>query len=560
MDDLFRRRDLVLRQLRDVKETLEVILELHEDAEVGDLRHLAADDRSDLVAVGNRLAPRIGLELLETESDTLALLVDLQHDRLDRVALLDDLVRVDDLARPRHVGDVQEAVDTVFELDEGTVVRQVANLALDVRADRVLLRNERPRVDLDLLHTEGDFLLLLLDLEDDHLDLVADRDDLVRVVDALRPRHLGDVNETLDARLELDEGTVREHVDDLAADARADGVLGLDRRPGALFLLLETERDALLLLVDLEHLDLDLLIDREELRGVIDTTPAHVGDVEETVETAQVDEGAELGDVLDDTLADLADLDVLEERLLLLVALFLDQATARHDDVHARFVDLDDLALDLLPDVLRDVTRAADADLRSGQEDRDADLDEETALDLAADLTGDVVTFLVRVDDTFPSALAICLALRQADQPVFVLDGLEEHLDLVSRLELGGVLELIEGNRAFRLVTDVDDRIVTDDVDHLSLDDLVLLEALRGIRIPLLDGARVCLAHRCGDLLLELFLGKIELFDLGVDGHGKKRHLRRLSCSASRSENRPPFNIERQPARTPRPDQGSAAR
>ena len=40
---------------------------------------------------------------------------------------------------------------------------------------------------------------------------------------------------------------------------------------------------------------------------------AHVGDVQQAVDAAQVDERAEVGDVLDDALADLADFEFLQQ-------------------------------------------------------------------------------------------------------------------------------------------------------------------------------------------------------------------------------------------------------
>ena len=44
--------------------------------------------------------------------------------------------------------------------------------------------------------------------------------------------------------------------------------------------------------------------------------PGHVGDVQQAVDAAQIDERAEFGDVLDDALADLARLDLAEEFVL----------------------------------------------------------------------------------------------------------------------------------------------------------------------------------------------------------------------------------------------------
>ena len=153
--------------------------------------------------------------------------------QLIALALFEHLVGMADLAGPAHVGDVQQAVDALLDLDEGPVVGEVADRALDHRARRVLAGDLVPRVGLGLLHAQGDFLLLLVDAQDDDLDLVADLHQLAGVVDALGPAHLGDVDQALDALLELDEGAVAHDVDDLAHDAGADRVLVGDVLPRA---------------------------------------------------------------------------------------------------------------------------------------------------------------------------------------------------------------------------------------------------------------------------------------------------------------------------------------
>jgi hypothetical protein len=103
-------------------------------------------------------------------------LVDLEHDALDGVALLQDLVGVRDLLGPRHVADVEQAVDARLDLDERAVVGEVADLAFDHGARGVLLADELPGVDLDLLHAEADFLLVLVDLEHDDVHFLVRRD------------------------------------------------------------------------------------------------------------------------------------------------------------------------------------------------------------------------------------------------------------------------------------------------------------------------------------------------------------------------------------------------
>jgi hypothetical protein len=62
-----------------------------------------------------------------------------------------------------------------------------------------------PRIGLDLLQTEGDLLVVLVDLQDHGLDLITDRDHLGRMANMPRPGHLGDVDESLDSLLQLHE-------------------------------------------------------------------------------------------------------------------------------------------------------------------------------------------------------------------------------------------------------------------------------------------------------------------------------------------------------------------
>ena len=67
-----------------------------------------------------------------------------------------------------------------------------------------------------LLEAERDAALVRIDLEHHHLDLLAGRDDLAGMDVLLGPAHLGDVDQALDAGLELDEGAVVGDVGDAA--------------------------------------------------------------------------------------------------------------------------------------------------------------------------------------------------------------------------------------------------------------------------------------------------------------------------------------------------------
>jgi hypothetical protein len=73
-----------------------------------------------------------------------------------------------------------------------------------------------PRVALDLLEAERNPPRAGIHAEHHRLDAVADVEDLRGMLDALAPRHLADVDQPFDARLELDERTVIGKADDLA--------------------------------------------------------------------------------------------------------------------------------------------------------------------------------------------------------------------------------------------------------------------------------------------------------------------------------------------------------
>ena len=105
---------------------------------------------------------------------------------------------------------------------------------------------------------------------------------------------------------ELDEGPVGHDVDDFAGVPAVDRVLGLDVLPRARRLVLERQRDLFLLAVHVQDVDFEFLVDLDHVVRIGDAAPAHVGDVQQAVDAAEIDEGAELGDVLDDALADLA--------------------------------------------------------------------------------------------------------------------------------------------------------------------------------------------------------------------------------------------------------------
>src|SRR5690606_13329111 len=141
--------------------------------------------------------------------------------------------------------------------------------------------------------------------------------------------------------------------------------------------------------VDVENLDRDLLAHLDDLVRVVDVLPGQLGDVHETVDAAEVHERAEVDDRGDDTAADLALGEGLQEGGAHLGLSLLEPRTTREHDVVAVLVELDDLGLDLLPDVGLQVTHAAHLHQRGGEEATKADVEDQAALDDLDDGAGD---------------------------------------------------------------------------------------------------------------------------------------------------------------------------
>ena len=78
-----------------------------------------------------------------------------------------------DALGPGHFGDVDQALDAGLDFDKRAVGHEVDDLAVDLGADRVLLLDVVPGIGQLLLEAEGDALFLPVDVEHDHVELLA---------------------------------------------------------------------------------------------------------------------------------------------------------------------------------------------------------------------------------------------------------------------------------------------------------------------------------------------------------------------------------------------------
>ena len=162
-------------------------------------------------------------------------------------------------------------------------------------------------------------------------------------------------------------------------------------------------------------------------------------------------------------------------------------ARRRQDDVVAVLVELEDLRLDLLAEVRREVADAAQLDERGGEEAAEADVDDETTLDDLDHRTGDDTVVLLDLLDVAPGTLVLRALLGQDEAAFLVLllenEGLDRVADLDDLVGVDVVLdgEFARGDDALGLVADVEEHLVAVDLHDGAFDEVAVVEELQGL-------------------------------------------------------------------------------
>ena len=236
------------------------------------------------------------------------------------------------------------------------------------------------------------------------------------------------------------------------------------------------------------------------------SAPAHIGDMEETVDAAEIDECTEVGDVLHDALANLIDFHFLEEGESAILAGFFEEFAAGDNDVLAILVDLEDLEVVFFADVVIHVLDRTDIDLRTGEECFNAiEVDDDTAFDAAFHETLDDAVFTEFTGDLIPCLDEVSSLEADSGHAVFIFCFFEENVDFITDLNFFPVTEFCCRNESFRFVTDVDQGTIISLFDDFTgdngvFDEIVLLfistkKIFHGERCGYVNVALCCCCH-----------------------------------------------------------------
>ena len=374
---------------------------------------------------------------------------------------------------------MNQAIDVAFQADEDAEVGNRLDAAGNLVALGILRSEGVPRILHALLDAQRDATTLLVDIQHHDLDLITQLDDFGRVHVLVGPIHFGDVNQALDTLFELGKAAVVGEVGNTRLDAAAFGVTVGDFDPRIFAQLLEAEGNPVALAIELEDLDVDFLTHFDDLGGVLDTLPRHVGNVQQTVNTTQVHERAVVCEVLDNTLDGHAFLQRLKQGFTLNAVGRFHHGAAGHHHVVALLVQLDDLEFEFLVLQVRGITNRAHINQRARKERADGiDINSKATFDLAVDNTLDHFVRLVRGFEFFPGLGTLGFFAGQLGLTETVFHGFQRYLDFIADAE-GAVArrvdELGTRNHAFGLQPGMDGDPLVIDVDDNAGDNAARL-------------------------------------------------------------------------------------
>src|SRR5262245_53884198 len=321
-----------------MNESFNSLVQTHKDSEVRHARDLALDFGTHWKSFRNNF-PRIGCQLFNTERKALVFNVHAKHLGFNHVAFFIQLRRVFDFLAPMQVRNMNQTIDAFFYTYENAKIRQVSNRSLDDGSDWILFLGELPGVGHDLFQSQGNTTMARIYVENDHLDILSNLKHFGRMGDFSGPRHLRNMDESLNPALQLNKSTIVHQTDDFALHPSAHGISIGDRVPGVRSQLFHTQGNAFLLGIELQHHNFYFLCHLHKLGRVIDPPPRHVADVQDSIDTAEIDECPVSGDILDRSFQDDTLFNDLEDFLLESVAFLFQQSSARHHDIAARAIE-----------------------------------------------------------------------------------------------------------------------------------------------------------------------------------------------------------------------------
>ena len=205
---------------------------------------------------------------------------------------------------------------------------------------------------------------------------------------------------------------------------------------------------------------------------MVDSAPAHIGDVKQAIQTIEVNECSEISDILHRAFTNISRRHFSQQFGTFFGPFLFDELPARKDDILALLIDLDDLVFVSAAHVRGQTLGRSDVNLRSGQESLDPDIDQQATLDHSLDTTRNGAALIADTEDFLPVLFKLSFFLGKDHHAFAILQALDEHVYDISGVDRLDVVKFVPGNRSFAFVADVDEHFLAADFDDRSFDNV----------------------------------------------------------------------------------------
>ena len=211
----------------------------------------------------------------------------------------------------------------------------------------------------------------------------------------------------------------------------------------------------------------------DNLRRIVHVVPGELGDVDQAVDAAQINESAEVNDGGNGALETHTRLKLGQDLGALSLTGLLEDNTTGQNDIVAVTIHLDNASLNTGAQIGVQILDSAQINEGCRQEATQADVEDQAALDDLDDFALHILALLELLLNTVPSTLVLRASLGEDETTFLVLllkdhdfDGIAEFYN-VCRINIFTDRQFARRNDALRLIADVKQNLIM-----LNLDDL----------------------------------------------------------------------------------------
>src|SRR5690606_1192203 len=228
---------------------------------------------------------------------------------------------------------MNQTVDAAIQANEDTEISNGFDFAADLVAFGASASKCIPWVFLALFQAKRDTTTCFVDLTYHDFDSLTQVNYFSRLNIFVGPIHLRPVDQAFNALSQLGETAVVSEVGDFCFNTGTFRVALGDLNPWIFTELFQAQRHTVALAVELQNLNVDLVANIDDFAWMLDTLPRHVGNVQQTIYTAQINECAVVGQIFNDTFNCLAFLQASQQLVTLNRVGLFEHSTTRNYNV-----------------------------------------------------------------------------------------------------------------------------------------------------------------------------------------------------------------------------------